>query len=233
MTSHVIYILSIYVKRSGGSGRIDRNSVCSPAARHHTKSTMKDARSHFLWLPFSLDSFLSGFFPPWLPSSLSHLTSLLPPSLHSSLPPSLSALLNVAYTLLLFCSQQANLLSFASNLSKANLPPSPAPSGHTTSRVFAAAFQLRFSAIGAQTMDIPLTIATETEIVAGAMRQQLQLTLRLTVTVTVPAGEMEEEEGAVGVGQGARLACCKVEANKTRRICCALLSWRLGGACLL
>lgn len=126
MTSHVIYILSIYVKRSRGSGRIDRNSVWSPAARHHTKSTMKDARSHFLWLPFSLDSFLSGFFPPWLPSSLSHLTSLLPPSLHSSLPPSLSALLNVAYTLFLFCSQQANLLSFASNRSKANLPPSPA-----------------------------------------------------------------------------------------------------------
>lgn len=49
MTTVVIYILSIYVKRSGGGrGRIDRNSVWSPAARHRTKSTMKDARSHFL-----------------------------------------------------------------------------------------------------------------------------------------------------------------------------------------
>lgn len=184
-------------------------------------------------LSFPLASLLPGFLPLWLLPSLASFLLVPPYFSPSSLPPflsapSLCALLNVAYTLFLFCSQQANLLSFASNRSKANLPRPLPPS-----RVFAAAFQLRFFAIGAQTMDIPLTIATETEIVAGAMRQQLQLTLRLTVTVTVRAGGMQEEEEGVGVGQGARLACCKVEANKTRRICCALLSWRLGGACLL
>lgn len=160
--------------------------------------------------------------PVLLPSLTFSLLPFVPSSVPTFLPPFLSALLNGAYNFYLFCSQQANLLSFASNRFIA--APS-LPLRGICSCILVEILRHRRANNG---------YAANNSNGNGNRRWREAATAATDIETNGNGNCPNSGAGDEGVmGQGARLACCKVEANKTRRICCALLSWRLGGACLL